>query len=217
MPATRQRPRRLQPLSQSHGCRRHSQGNQHQTSRKFERSFIAHIISFFHEAFYRPHQQPTNLAPARGLSERIFLDIPSSQRAGFRCPQAALLDQDFPVQWSVEDSGIRSPFVVVGSSEDNSQFSEPNLTAFVCLCGNASGECSTHIDPFKEDLQNHHSVRGNGCTKESFFTFSVSVERCFQLPTSFVARRKPRCTSVSLDKPRQTTMFPGGGSLARSR
>ncbi len=45
----------------------------------------------------------------------------------------------------------------------------------------------------------------------------VSVRVLFQLPTFCMASRNPRFISVSLDKPRQTTMLPGRGSLARAR
>jgi hypothetical protein len=44
----------------------------------------------------------------------------------------------------------------------------------------------------------------------------VSVRACFQLPTS-LAVSKPRTMSVSRDRPRHITIFPGGGSLFRAR
>ena len=45
----------------------------------------------------------------------------------------------------------------------------------------------------------------------------VSAHRTFQLPTSWLARRKPRWISVRRERPLQTTMLPGGGSLDRAR
>jgi polyisoprenoid-binding protein YceI len=45
----------------------------------------------------------------------------------------------------------------------------------------------------------------------------VSVWWDFQLPTSFAPMRKPISISVSRDRPRHMTLFPGGESLARAR
>ena len=49
------------------------------------------------------------------------------------------------------------------------------------------------------------------------FPPSVSVPPSFQLPTSLNCRVAPRAMSLNRERPRHMTMFPGGGSLARSR
>ena len=45
----------------------------------------------------------------------------------------------------------------------------------------------------------------------------VTVHGYFQLPTIFKAKLNPNSMSVSRDKPRHITIFPGGGSQARAR
>lgn len=47
--------------------------------------------------------------------------------------------------------------------------------------------------------------------------FVAALVTAFQLPTSWLASRKPRWISVRRDRPRQTTILPGGGSLDRAR
>ena len=45
----------------------------------------------------------------------------------------------------------------------------------------------------------------------------VTVQLIFQLPTFLAAIAAPIWMSVRRDSPRQMTMLPGGGSLARAR
>lgn len=47
--------------------------------------------------------------------------------------------------------------------------------------------------------------------------FAYVVISCFQVPTILRLSSKPRWMSMSRVSPRQTTMFPGGGSFDRAR